>query len=289
MPQVKDLEALVCGGGETKVACETQIGAEDPDLPPESIVVRIGSGRELFWAEVGGAAVYERDDSTKGSTNPKAQAQAQQQHANPGSRPRSNSQRFSGGLQAKPPIIGIPGKIQNPSGYLGRSARRPANAPIFPNKPDRRGGGRKSALPDEEPGSPKVSCVGKVLSERERDRRRRQRRGSSEQEEEEEAAPSGCWAMFFCSGAKQRRRNASASETVPVDSPAKATVERRTGAEPRLETPGLGSMKRFASGRRPASWGGDGDVSVGDLGPLDGEAAELGGRQSLGSREDAER
>ncbi|THU46201.1 hypothetical protein C4D60_Mb09t02450 [Musa balbisiana] len=289
MPQVKDLEALVCGGGETKVACETQIGADDPDLPPESIVVRIGSGRELFWAEVGGAAVYERDDSTKGNTNPKAQAQ--QQHANPASRPRSNSQRFSGGLQAKPPIIGIPGKIQHHSGYLGRSGRRPANAPIFPKKPprpDRGGGERKSALPDEEPGSPKVSCIGKVLSERERerDRYRRQCRGSPEQEEEA-ATPSGCWAMFFCGGAKQRRRSA-ASETVPVDSPAKAAVDRRTAAEPRLAAPGLGSMMRFSSGRRPASWGGDGDVSV-DLEPLDGEATELGGRRSLRSREDAKR
>ncbi|RWW49168.1 hypothetical protein BHE74_00044704 [Ensete ventricosum] len=280
MPQMKDLEALVCGG-DTKVACETQIGApplplpDDHDLPPESIVVRVGRGRDPFWAEFN----YERDDSTKGSTNPKAQAQ--QQHAKFNSKHRSNSQRLSGGLQGKPPIIGIPGKIQNHSGHLGRSVRCPANGRIFPKKPPRPGGGggggRKSAVPDEDPGSPKVSCIGKVLSERERDRCRRQRRLSPSEEEEDKVGrveSSGCWASLsavICCGDRERQAGSVTGQTTKADSPAK------TAAEP----PGIGAMRRFASGRRTESW------SV-DLRPLDREAAECGRRWSVGSLEDAQ-
>ncbi|RWW08840.1 hypothetical protein GW17_00027701 [Ensete ventricosum] len=279
-----DLEALVCGG-DTKVACETQIGApplplpDDHDLPPESIVVRVGRGRDPFWAEFN----YERDDSTKGSTNPKAQAQ--QQHAKFNSKHRSNSQRLSGGLQGKPPIIGIPGKIQNHSGHLGRSVRCPANGRIFPKKPPRPGGGggggRKSAVPDEDPGSPKVSCIGKVLSERERDRCRRQRRLSPSEEEEDKVGrieSSGCWASLsavICCGDRERQAGSVTGQTTKADSPAK------TAAEPATEPPGMGAMRRFASGRRTESW------SV-DLRPLDREAAECGRRWSVGSLEDAQ-
>ncbi|XP_009416006.2 uncharacterized protein LOC103996745 [Musa acuminata AAA Group] len=298
MPQMKDFEALVCGGGggDTKVACETQIEApplpppDDHDLPPESMVARVGSGRDLFWGEVGGGAVYERDDSTKGNTNPKAQAQQQQQHAKPNYKPRSSSQRLSGGLQSKPPIIGIPGKIQHHSGYLGRSVRRPANGRIFPKKlarPGGDGGGRrKSAVPDEDPGSPKVSCIGKVLSERERDRCRRQRRLSPSEEEEKvgRVESSGCWASLsavICCGDGERQAGSVTRQTTKGDSPAKTAAERRTTGEPAKEPPGLAAMKRFASVRRPESWGVD-------LRPLDREAAECGRRRSVGSLEDAQ-
>ncbi|URE31135.1 hypothetical protein MUK42_06190 [Musa troglodytarum] len=285
---MSQIEALVCGGGggDTKVACETHIEApplpppDDHDLLPESMVVRVGSGRDLFWAEVGGGAVYERDDSTKGSTNPKAQAQ--QQHAKPNSKPRSNSQRSSGGLQAKPPIIGIPGKIQHHSGSLGRSVRRPANGRIFPKKLPRPGGGggggRKSAVPDEDPGSPKVSCIGKVLSERERDRCRRQRRLSpSEEEKVGRVEFSGCWASLsamICFGDGERQTGSVTGQTTKGDSLAKTAAERRTTAEPAMEPPGLGAMRRFASVRRPE--------------PLDREAAECGRRRSVGSLDDAQ-
>ncbi|WOL11236.1 hypothetical protein Cni_G19998 [Canna indica] len=281
MTQEKDFDALG-GGGETKEPRESLVGAppaNDPDLPPESILVRVGSGGDLFWSDV----VYERDDSTKGNTNPKAQAQ--QQHA----KPRSNSQRFSGSLQPKTPIIGIPAKIQHHSGYLGRSGRRPTNSRIFPKKPSRPdGGGRKSAVPDEEPGSPKVSCIGKVLSERERDRcrSRRQSRPLPDVGKEERLESAGCWSSLsavFCCGGGNRLVGSASTETSPSVAPAKKAVERRAMAEPDMDPPALGAMRRFASGRRPTSWGGDGD------GDMELEAAAWGGRLSVGSLEEAER
>nr|ACN28462.1 unknown [Zea mays] len=86
MPQV-DLESLVCGvsgagagAGDRKVSCETVIAGgsgdasppPDPDLPPESITIPIGD--DAAFSELN--PIYERDDSTKGSTNPKFAAAA---------------------------------------------------------------------------------------------------------------------------------------------------------------------------------------------------------------------
>ncbi|THU66778.1 hypothetical protein C4D60_Mb05t17800 [Musa balbisiana] len=274
MPQV-DVEAIVCGGGDARDACETQFAVaqppapDDPDFPPESVVVPVGDDG-LDWADVG-AAVYDRDDSTKGSTNPKAQAQRWQP-----AKPRSSSHRFSGGIQAKPPIIGLPGKVQQHSSYLGRSGHRPTRAPIFPKKPPPVPGaarGRKSTVPEQEPGSPMVSCIGKVLSETERDRYPKRRRQSPEEEEKmERVEPTGCWASVtatFCCGGEE----STAQETKPGDAPGEAAGERRIAAEPAMEPPALGAMRRFASGRRPP--------------PLDRDAPARGWRRSVGSVEDA--
>ncbi|XP_072950825.1 uncharacterized protein [Typha angustifolia] len=287
-----DLETLVCGGcGDGKVACETLIGeapaaaaVPDPDLPAESVQLVIGE--DIDWTDVN--AVYDRDDSTKGNTNPKSH----QQHGNP--QMRSNSQRFSGNLKPKAPIIGLPGKIQH-SGYLGRSGRRPASVRIFPKKAKTGEGGRKSAVPESEPSSPKVSCIGKVLSERERGQCRRRRR-SPETEEEKDEEPSGCWAsmvaFFRCGG---RDRGAAAVDSVEESSPSP-----RSGNTPAKEAavvaaaalaPGLGGMKRFTSGRRSASWGGDSDddddAHVAKREALDPEGVL--GRRSVGSLEEAQR
>lgn len=280
MPQV-DLEALVCGlaGGDARVACETQIVApyspdrnEDPDLPPESITVPVGG---FDWAEVTGAViVYERDDSTKGSTNPKAQKQ-QQQHGSPiyHPKPLSTSQRFS-----KPPTIRLPAKIQHHSGRLGRSARRPANALVFPKNPSAAAGGSKSAVPVEDPGSPKVSCIGRILPEREREQCRRS--------PEKESTPSGFWAsvsVVFCCW--ESGTIYSAREETKLDSaPAKVAEERANTAE--TEPPMLGSMRRFASGRGAADL--YGDMEAGPL-PLDlnRDPAAWASRRPVGPLADA--
>ncbi|KAG6505412.1 uncharacterized protein LOC121986087 [Zingiber officinale] len=306
MPQVNDLEALVFGGGDTKVACEPHMESEsdavpppaqDPDLPPESHLVRIGSARDPFWADVAGASVYERDDSTKGSTNPKAQAQA---HANSNSKYRSNSQRFSapagGGLQVKPPIMVIPGQIQHHSGYLGRSGRRHASTRIFPKKlpAGGGGGGRKSAVPDEEPGSPKVSCIGKVLSQRERNRCRRQAPRSQGEGEAAVEKSAGCWASLsavLCCGARSTGSTEAEASVAAAAHPAKATADRMRALNPAMESSGLGAMTRFASGRRSASWCGNGDDEEVDfdLGMVDQGSAACSGRRSVGSLDEAER
>ncbi|KAJ0973406.1 hypothetical protein J5N97_021365 [Dioscorea zingiberensis] len=267
MPQV-DLETLVCGGGDGRVACETVVSGappdpvpDDPDLPAESFEVAIGD--EIDWVDLN--AVYERDDSTKGNTNPKSQLSS----APPtGERRRSNSQRFSGNLKPKAPIIGLPNKLQY-SGYLGRSTRRAPNGRIFPKK------GGKASVPEHEPGSPKVSCIGKVLSERERERCRIRRRKSGE---DRRGSGKGFWSWLLCCVSADR---GTAVECVEEESPARSgnlpVPARRSSA---AEAPGLGAMKRFSSGRRAASWGGDEDGHVALSGPLSG-------RRSVGSLEDA--
>ncbi|CAL9751208.1 unnamed protein product [Musa acuminata subsp. burmannicoides] len=187
---------------------------EDPHLPPESFQVPIG-GDGIDWTDLN--AVFDRDDSTKGSTNPKSA------NANPKS--RSISERSSASLKAKPAVLGLPSAIGTP-GFTGRASRRqrPPSGRIFPKKGAR--SGRESAA---DPGSPKVSCFGKVLSDRERRKQGRSWR----------------WASCFeamCRLGDERRRGSPPS------------AANAGGAFLPVEA-GLGAMRRFASGRRSATWG----------------------------------
>ncbi|XP_066310285.1 uncharacterized protein [Miscanthus floridulus] len=249
MPQV-DLESLVCGvsgagAGDRKVSCETVIagGSEDaspprmppppppdPDFPPESITIPIGD--DVAFSELN--PIYERDDSTKGSTNPKFAAAVV---ANPiAAKTRSNSTRVAG---APPPaagttFFGLPAKIRPTF-----SRRRPSQGRILHDKRAGGGGGSGSGSRGDgevEPRSPKVSCIGKVLSDRERHgRRRRGRRGWWH----------GVAAMFRCDGCAR----------VPGDASRKMALEDDDGEQQRQQEPGIAGMRRFKSGRRAASWG----------------------------------
>ncbi|XP_065041356.1 uncharacterized protein LOC135675023 [Musa acuminata AAA Group] len=206
--------------GETEVAgaprerCQMPPPEEDPHLPPESFQVPIG-GDGIDWTDLN--AVFDRDDSTKGSTNPKSA------NANPKS--RSISERSSASLKANPAVLGLPSAIGTP-GFTGRASRRqrPPSGRIFPKKGAR--SGRESAA---DPGSPKVSCFGKVLSDRERRKQGRSWR----------------WASCFeamCRLGDERRRGSPPS------------AANAGGAFLPVEA-GLGAMRRFASGRRSATWG----------------------------------
>ncbi|CAO2182259.1 unnamed protein product [Urochloa humidicola] len=242
MPQV-DLESLVCGvsvagAGDRKVSCETVIAGgsgdaspprmppppPDPDFPPDSITIPIGD--EAAFADLN--PIYERDDSTKGSTNPKFAAAVV---ANPviAAKTRSNSTRVAGAppaAAAGTTFFGLPAKIRPPF-----SRRRPAQGRILSDKRSGSGGGDGEV----EPRSPKVSCIGKVLSDRERHGRRSSRRRRR-----------GWWhgvaAMFRCDGCGRAPGGASR----------KTTLEDDDGDEPQ---PGISGMRRFKSGRRAASWG----------------------------------
>ncbi|TKW11539.1 hypothetical protein SEVIR_6G238600v4 [Setaria viridis] len=208
-------------------------------------------GDDIAWSEING--VYDRDDSLKENTNPKCLLKNHPHHNN------GSSQRFSGNLKpTAAPIIGLSGKLGG--------ARRQHHYPpaIFPKKAKTGGGGRapKAAVP--EPGSPKVSCIGKVLSDRERARLGRppRTRGSSR--------PPGCCGGFGFLMRRSRSRN-SAVECVdqspppPSSLPPLAEAARRRETKeveeeedddevPAVAVPGLGGMRRFASGRRAAGW-----------------------------------
>ncbi|EES16653.1 uncharacterized protein LOC8066975 [Sorghum bicolor] len=232
--------------------------------PPESMQLRLGD--DIAWSEING--VYDRDDSLKENTNPKSVFKN-----HPGAVSGGSSQRFSGNLKpTAAPIIGLSRK-------LGGSVRRHQHPPaMFPKKAKTGGGGRapKAAVP--EPGSPKVSCIGKVLSDRERARLgHRPPRGGAR-------AP-GCCGGLGLLMRRSRSRHSGVVECVDQSPPfpplADVAPRRReveaeeeeeeevTVAEPAL-APGLGGVRRFASGRRAAEWAAqmEDDGHVARSGPL---------------------
>ncbi|KAJ6796802.1 Uncharacterized protein M6B38_220335 [Iris pallida] len=248
-------ETSICG-----LAGDVRVGPTpdpDPNLPPESVRVPIHS--------IGG--VYERDDSAKESTNPKSNNNNNNPNANAkvatgGS--RSASQRGTN-LKAEGPIIGLPGRIRHVSCSV---SRRPppssTSSRIFPKK--------KKAVPESEPTSPKVSCFGKVSSDREQVERKDKRRDPNRRP--------GWWAhlaAFFLScacgggggGGGGRRRKLldddgteakSANGKIKSTTPAATRLAAVPAEEPPV--PGLGGMKRFASGRRSTAWVSEGEFDI---------------------------
>ena len=237
MPQV-DLESLVCGAtgagaGDRKVSCETAIPGgsgdasprrappPDPDFPPESITIRIGDGDAAF-SDLN--PIYERDDSTKGSTNPKFGGAS----SNPlPLKARSNSARIAGGAPAAAAttFFGLPVKIRP-----AFTRRQPSQGRILPDK--RSGGGTGTG---EEPRSPKVSCIGKVLCDRERYGRRRQRRWWRD-----------VAAVFRCGGGGCGYRG--------VGGAGKKMALEEDGYDGEEQEPSVAAMRKFKSGRRTDTW-----------------------------------
>jgi hypothetical protein len=241
MPQV-DLESLVCGAtgagaGDRKVSCETVIAGgsgdasphrwvppppvppPDHDFPPESITIRIGDDDGAAFSELN--PIYERDDSTKGSTNPKFAGAS----SNPVPlKARSNSTRISGGpAAAATTFFGLPVKIRP-----AFTRRQPSQGRILP---DKRSGGTGTG---EEPRSPKVSCIGKVLSDRERYGRRHRRRWWRD-----------VVSAFRCSGGCACRGAGGAGKKMALEE------DEYDGYE---EEPSVSAMRRFKSGRRADTW-----------------------------------
>lgn len=254
MPQL-DLESLFCvvgGESRSKVACETialsgsgsqceivsvNAHANDADAPAESRRIGIGGGISWAWSELAGA-VLERDDSTKGRSNPKT----------PKGAPRPDVRRLpTGGKTAV--VIGVlpAGKMivqQRRSPCLGRGWHRPAaGARVF-----------ASEAVETEPVSPKVSCFGAVRSE--------SRAATPAPPEKEER--SGCWASVKAAlhdlcGSHSRRfgeLGASESNATAPESPSLAVLS------PPRPVVGLGDVKRLASRRWPDTMTGEGRGSV---------------------------
>ena len=295
MPQV-DLETLVsvCAGvsSDRKIACETLATDDDavaddhhpdrsephPDSPPESFW--LSRDEEYDWWDRN--AVYERKESTKGNSN------STNLNPNPNnSNSNSNSQRFSLNLKSKAAIIGLP-KPQKPSFVDAKNRRNNkfGSTGLFPK---RSSSVAKSESSLNEPSSPKVSCMGRVRSKRDRNRRLRSSRRSSSGADKEKPARTGrrpgffeSFRAIFRSGRRQKPDGktgpAAADSAVTksvVDTSSKArrstgsvndasfaeSVPRNSVSE--SEPPGLGGMMRFASGRRSESWGvGESEIHV---------------------------
>lgn len=253
------------------MATRRDLGGE----PPDSTRLRIGN--DVAWVDVGG--VYDRDDSLKENTNPKcllkshnptAPGQHHHHHHHAGGGGGGNSQRFSGNLKpTAAPIIGLSGKLGG-----GRRSHQQHPPAMFPKKAKTGGGGRnpRAAVPEDEPSSPKVSCIGKVLSERERARRCPRPPPS----EKPPRPPGGCCPGFGFMMRRSRSRK-SAVESVdwspPPAPPAARLRDNRAfqadEAAP-APAPGLAGVMRFASGRRAADWAAEMEVDdrVARSGPL---------------------
>jgi hypothetical protein len=230
---------------------------DDSDLPPESIVVPITEDTPWQYS------AYDSGDSGREITNPKS-------HSNPFPRSKTgltSSQVAATNLKAtaRSPIISIPTKFK-----LSGFAHNHGPASIFPRWHNSKL--KKSGLADNEPGSPKVSCWGKVLSEREKEKLRKQR----EARKELEKAPSCCSrfsAMMTCVGDPAAGRRGDShfqlAEVNPrhvedIRQPSEMNivsefieVPPRQLVEVEAEAVGLGDLKRFSSARRAESWGAD--------------------------------
>ncbi|KAK4281658.1 hypothetical protein QN277_013123 [Acacia crassicarpa] len=278
MPQV-DLETLVsaCAGGgsgcDSKIACETLADHDhpsgeadqpqrNPDSPPESIW--LSRNEEYDWWDRN--AVYERKESTKGNSNPT--------NLNPN--PNSNSQRFSSHFTSKASIIGLP-KPQKTSLYVdakNRRSHKPGNTRLFPKRSASVGKSESAMI---EPSSPKVSCMGRVKSKRDRNRRFKNCQKSSSETVTAQEKPArserkryGFLESFRAMFRSKRRENpVHKSDLKPVDSARRSERKNREPRDDRAsgeeaiprnsvsesEPPGLGGMMRFTSGRRSESWG----------------------------------
>ncbi|XP_054803377.1 uncharacterized protein LOC129306692 [Prosopis cineraria] len=269
MPQV-DLETLVsaCAGGSScdrKIACETL--ADHADSPPEAIW--LSRDEEYDWWDRN--AVYERKESTKGNSN--------STNLNPNS--NSNSQRFSSNFTSKASIIGLP-KPQKTSFFVdakNRRSHKPGNARLFPKRSTSVGKSESAVI---EPSSPKVSCMGRVKSKRDRNRRlrNRQRPSSESATTPEKSARSGRRKYGFLESframfrSNRKENSVQKSDLEPVGSAPRSESKNThphdkwaSGKEASLselmprnsvsesEPPGLDGMMRFASGRRSESWG----------------------------------
>ncbi|KAF7804288.1 uncharacterized protein G2W53_043399 [Senna tora] len=295
MPQVEILvSARPAGSSDRKIVCETLADDDSkrsmteesdrphvnhPESPPESFW--LSRDEEFDWWDRN--AVYERKDSTKGTNS-----NSNSTNLNPSL--RSNSQRISLNLKSKAAIIGLP-KPQKPSfvDCKNRRNHKPGNTRLFPKRSSSVGGKSESSV--IEPSSPKVSCMGRVRSRRDRNRRLRSRQRPSsdtsaaakEKLVRSRSRKPGFFesfrAIFRC---RRRENQAQKSDLPPEDSlPRRSQTTRARNSTasgtddasfaesiPRNsvsdnEPPGLGGMKRFASGRRSGAWGvGDPEIHV---------------------------
>ncbi|XWS43411.1 hypothetical protein CRYUN_Cryun16bG0101300 [Craigia yunnanensis] len=276
MPQ-SNLETLVsaCAGGscDNKIVCETlaitegdpddylhtagKPGEEEipPDFPPESFW--LSKDAEFDWFDRN--AFLERKESQKGNSV------SNSTNLNPNLNSNSNSQRFSL-RKSKASIIGLP-KTQK-SCFVETKNRKhckPGNTRLFP----KRSGSVKSNPPVVEPSSPKVSCMGRVRSKRDRKGRLKENRQKSAEieavKEKTTRKRSGLFSSFraiFRSNGKARKphalplaplrqRNSDIRSRLPPDDRDAIAIEPEIAESERVVEPvSLGGMKRFTSGRR---------------------------------------
>lgn len=251
MPPV-ELETLVCG--DRKIVCETLIDGPDnpssprgppPDhLPAESFCLPTLED-EIDWVDRN--AVYQRKQSTKGGISSSSSL------PNSGHLSSSNPGPSQRGLKSKRSIIGLPKRPD--SCQLCQNTRRscrPAPIRFFP-----KASSSKSSVPEAEPGSPKVSCVGRVRKPKSGGKR-------SSDGEQPPARSRRFWRSVFAVFGRRREEAVVLNAKPPSPIPPMPRRQEMDGEEgfPAVAPPSLGGMKKLASERRSASWVAEDDVHV---------------------------
>ncbi|XP_075515949.1 uncharacterized protein LOC142550772 [Primulina tabacum] len=289
MPQF-DFDALITAhSGEdndlkisSKTHDEEEYSSEDKDIPggqydivhPDDPPVSFWLSKDAEYDWLDRNAFYDRKDSTRGNSN--------STNLNPHVKPTNsyhNSQRFSANLKSKAFIIGLP-KTQKAT-FVDSSCRRTCkpstNARLFPKRTASAG---KSTIAVTEPGSPKVSCTGRVRSKRGRRRSNSSKRSDKPAEKstachekpEAEESKTGVakkekkkktgfyFKVMSIFRSQKTNKNPSRSYSRKVAElqaeklPAVEALRKSASIKPAPEPPGLGGMKRFASGRQSGSW-----------------------------------
>ncbi|XP_010038972.2 uncharacterized protein LOC104427601 [Eucalyptus grandis] len=282
MPQVDLVSACAGGSCDRKIACETIAGAEDPasaqpaeggldqlsdrpeippDFPPESFW--LSKDAEFDWFDRN--AFYERKESTKASTN--------SGNLNPSSNSNSNSQRFSLNRKSKASIIGLP-KPQK-SCFVDaknrKTAAKAANARLFPKRNGSSGGKLNPSL--IEPSSPKVSCMGRVRSKRDRNRRLRSRSRAVEPAAGRPSRP-------------PRRGPASSPASAPCSTEAASRGPEASTAAPRRRSRGVSPAEELRQERHARHQGPPAGARGGRALPGVAAQAERRGRRRAGPGRD---
>ncbi|KAJ4903720.1 Uncharacterized protein Rs2_17671 [Raphanus sativus] len=245
MPQV-DLEAFVCSvGSDTKIACESTFvddsestrpyynnnyAASSPtDFPPESYF--LSKDAQLEWLTDN--AFFDRKESHRGNSSVNIKS-------NPSSNP--SSQRYS----SKASIIGLP-KPQNTCLYEAKQRRNVGKTDKNRVFLKRVGSRTKRDLSLLEPSSPKVSCMGRVRSKRERSRRQNSVRPEKPNRVKKPGFLASFRAIFRIGGGCKHASSNGTHEDI---------MSRLPTGDVEPVAPGLGGMTRFASGRRGDLLGG---------------------------------
>ncbi|KMT06780.1 hypothetical protein BVRB_7g159390 [Beta vulgaris subsp. vulgaris] len=302
MPQV-DLTS-VCAGvtHDNKVACETLAGdsftgdeeeespapaeTQNPDYAPESFW--LSKDAELDWLDRN--AFLDRKDSGKGSNSNSTNLNPV--HISAG------SQRYSTNLKSsKASLIALPKpQKQNYAEVKNRRHYKPSSIRLFPKRSD--SVGRKPVVALSEPGSPKVSCMGRVRSRKDRNRRGKNRSNNNNNKKVNEPGlvrnksvvkdrRSGFWknirSIFRLKGSKM---GGKADEEFEGNVNKSSSLKKKRGFNNfnsnndvgvgglseevgSVGPPGLGGMKRFASGRKSDGWAGDVEFDGAKSEPLD--------------------
>jgi len=258
MPQL-DPDHVLCVGarnhGGSGGASASAFADDDGDAPAESVLIPVWGGAGL--AELL-CAVLRRDGSTKGSSNPKAAAEAATRKQGA---PRAEPRRLPGTTAGKAAAVVVIGVLPAAGKEVANAKERRAPGRVVAARPWRRpaAGARvfASEVVGPEPVSPKVSCFGAVLPES---------RGAAAppgNKQEQEVERGGCWASVaaalrgLCRNGDPGEGEPGASESSPQAATAPEPPPAAVLSPPRAVA-GLGDVKRLASRRWPETMAAEG-------------------------------